>query len=144
VVAWVAIASTIGTGGDTVTATDTFGSIYYHKAVVLLISGSYGAGLHTRRLVALHALTGLKLGPSAVKASRMLHPVPPGPFWNIIFNLAGDHTGLAVKTLEGVNHHGISITIGLFHVRHSPIVIRQSSIVNLFYTDYGLVHGHVS
>jgi hypothetical protein len=109
-----AVSRPVGTGRDTATTAYTQLFIDFYCAVFcVLVGGAGGASLHTGRVVAVHAITGLKMhGSGFVQEAGMfkirlllLDPIAPVSRSYLVFNLAGCHAAFAVYAQGGIYHH---------------------------------------
>ena len=89
----------IRAGRDAEFARDTKHRIDDHSPVLGLIGGIDRAGLHTGGIVALHAIARLKVHRHPIILKSLFYPGPGEPGWNIVLQLAGNDTGLAVHAL---------------------------------------------
>ena len=100
-------AGAVGTGWDAITTVDTDGGVYEHQAVLGFKSGSgYRAGGYTGRFIALHTIAGLKVQLAAGFICR-LYPISIRVRRDVVLQLAGNDTGLTVKTSGDIYHHTI-------------------------------------
>jgi hypothetical protein len=100
-------AGAVGTGWDAITTVDTDGRVYEHQAVLGFKSGSgYRAGGYTGRFIALHTIAGLKVQLAAGFICR-LYPISIRARRDVVLQLAGNNTGLTVKTSGDIYHHTI-------------------------------------